>query len=253
MLADRAASGIEALNQLNAGEIEAALSASPASAAALARSAAEAGSATAQAVYAQMLLDGYGVTCDPVAAFRWFVTAARQENLDAINMVGRCYDLGWGTPVNKERAAEWFRAAALRGLDWGMYNYATALALGAGLAEDKVEALVWFERAAALGNAKAMNFVGSFHEDGWTVPRDLARAADCYRQAASGGDFRGCFNHARMLIEAGRVDDALYWLGRAADGGNDRFRRQVRDYLSHVSDPRLADAARLFAAESERC
>src|SRR3546814_7204338 len=58
----------------------------------------------------------------------------------AINMVGLCYDLGWGTPVMKDRAAACFRIAAEMGLDWGMYNYATLLALGEGVDEDKAAA-----------------------------------------------------------------------------------------------------------------
>src|SRR3546814_3747795 len=65
----------------------------------------------------------------------------------AINMVGRCYDLGWGTPVMKDRAAACFRIAAEMGLDWGMYNYATLLALGEGVDEDKAAAFGWLEKA----------------------------------------------------------------------------------------------------------
>ncbi len=133
-----------------------------------------------------MLLDGAGVAKDEPAALAWFTRAAAQHHLMAINMVGRCYDLGWGTAPDKARAAECYRIAAERGLDWGMYNYATLLALGQGVAEDKAAALAWFQRAAKLGNAKAINFVGSFHEDGWVVPRDMARAARCYARAAHG-------------------------------------------------------------------
>ena len=66
-----------------------------------------------------------------------------------------------------------------------------------------------------MGNAKAMNFVGSFHEDGWVVLRDMAKAARHYARAAEGGDFRGCFNHARMLGEKGRAEEALTWIERA--------------------------------------
>lgn len=180
---------------------------------------AEAGHAEAQALYGQMLLDGAEVARDAAAALAWFTRAAAQHHLMAINMVGRCYDLGWGTPIDKARAAACFRIAAERGLDWGMYNWATALALGAGVAEDKAAALGWFEKAAALGNAKAINFVGSFHEDGWVVARDLDKAAACYARAARGGDFRGAFNHARMLAAKGRIEEAIDWLatcGRSA-------------------------------------
>ena len=158
---------------------------------------------------------------DPVAALRWFGVAAAQGHLAAINMVGRCHDLGWGTPVDKVVAARWFKRAAERGLDWGMYNWGTALALGAGVPEDKAAALTWFERAAALGNAKAINFIGSFHEDGWVVPRDVGRAAGYYELAAAGRDFRGQFNHGRMLVAA-RPGRGRVTLVRACAGGWER-------------------------------
>ena len=189
----------ESLDQLDRDQIAARLAGSPGERAALIREGAEAGVAEAQAVWGQMLLD----RGEPEQGFGWFEKAAQQGHLMALNMLGRCYDLGWGTAVNKRRAGECFRIAAERGLDWAMYNYATALALGDGVTEDKAAALGWFEKAAALGNAKAVNHVGSFHEDGWVVARDMAKAADCYRQAAEGGDFRGAFNHARMLLDAG--------------------------------------------------
>jgi TPR repeat protein len=208
---------------LSADEIAARLAAPPAERAAFIRAAAEAGVAEGQAVYGQMLLDGHGVAPDAEAALGWFTRAAAQHHLMALNMVGRCYDLGWGTPVMKERAAHCFRLAAERGLDWAMYNYATLLALGEGVAENKAEAFDWLEKAARLGNAKAINFLGSFHEDGWVVPRDMAQAARLYARAAAGGDFRGCFNHARMLGQRGRTDEALTWLARAAEIGTAAF------------------------------
>jgi TPR repeat protein len=217
----------ESLDQLDRDQVAARLAGSPGERAALIREGAEAGVAEAQAVWGQMLLD----RGEPEAGFGWFEKAAQQGHLMALNMVGRCYDLGWGTAVNKRRAGECFRVAAERGLDWAMYNYATALALGDGVTEDKAAALAWFEKAAALGNAKAVNHVGSFHEDGWVVPRDMTKAADCYRQAAEGGDFRGAFNHARMLLGEGRGDDAREWLGKAVATGTPAFREKVAAWL----------------------
>lgn len=204
---------------LSRDAVAARLSGSPEERAALVREGAEAGLAEAQAVYAQMLLDAG----DAKAALGWFVKAAAQHHVMALNMVGRCYDLGWGTTPDKARAAECYRVAAERGLDWAMYNYATLLALGEGVAQDRAAALAWLERAADMGNAKAMNFVGSFAEDGWACGRDMARAADHYARAAAGGDFRGCFNHARMLTDAGRTDDALTWLRRSGETATPAF------------------------------
>ena len=210
---------------------------------ALVREAAEAGVLEAQAVLGQMLLDRGA----PAAALQWFARAAAGGHGLAINMVGRCYDLGWGVDVGKARAAEWYRSAALRGLDWGMYNYATLLTLGEGVAEDKAAALDWFRRAAAMGNAKSWNYVGSFHEDGWVVTRDMMEAARCYAIAARGGDFRGQFNHARMEAARGRIMSAIEWLERSATTANVRFARQAVGWLRNA-DPRLGPAIAAFEA-----
>jgi len=228
----------ETLDSISPQEIAARLSGSPEARAALIREGAEAGVAEAQAIHGQMLLD----TGDARAAFAWFNKAAAQGHLMALNMVGRCYDLGWGTPVNKSRAAECFRIAATRGLDWGMYNYATALALGDGVPEDKPAALDWFEKAAAMGNAKAVNYIGSFHEDGWVVPCDRVKAADCYAQAAEGGDFRGQFNHARMLAESGDLKGARDWLIRCGETATEAFLDKTRLWLRNSRWPELESA-----------
>jgi TPR repeat protein len=159
----------------------------------------------------------------------------------ALNMVGRCYDLGWGVAVDKARAADCYRVAAQRGLDWAMYNYSTLLALGHGVAEDRGAALGWFEKAAKMGSglcgAKAINFVGSFHEDGWVVTRDMTKAARLYARAAEGGDFRGMFNHARMLGDKGRTEEALQWIERAGETATPAFVAKVADFLDASTVP----------------
>ena len=225
------------LDTLSPAAVAARLAGSPEERAALVHAGAEAGLAEAQAVYGQMLLDGAGVAADPRAAFGWFNKAAAQHHVMALNMVGRCYDLGWGTAPDKAKAAECYRIAAGQGLDWAMYNYATSLALGDGVAEDKAAALGWLEKAAGMGNAKAINFVGSFHEDGWVVARDMEIAADHYARAAEGGDFRGAFNHARMLGEAGRTDEALGWLGRVGETATPAFIDKAAAWLAASDVP----------------
>lgn len=195
------------------------------------RQLAENGEAEAQALYGQVLIDGNGVTKDEAAGFAWFNRAAAQGHFMALNMVGRCYDLGWGVAIDKARAADCYRVAAERGLDWAMYNYATLLALGHGVDEDKAAALAWFQKAAKLGNAKAINFVGSFHEDGWVVARNLTKAARLYERAAEGGDFRGMFNHARMLGAKGRGEEALRWIERAGERATPAFVAKAAAFL----------------------
>jgi TPR repeat protein len=241
----------EALDAMDTAEVARRLAGPPADRAAFIAAAAEAGLAEAQAVLGQMLLDGAAVPHDPPAGFRWFRRAAEQGHVGALNMLGRCYDQGWGVAVDKPAAAHCFAQAAARGLDWGLYNYATALALGDGVAEDRPQALALFRKAAAMGNAKALNYVGSFHEDGWVVVRDMAEAARCYAGAAEGGDFRGMFNHSRMLIAAGEIQSALGWIARLAETATPAFLAKSADWLSRCVDPRLRDAgARLMGGTS---
>ena len=199
------------------------------------REAAEAGEPEAQALLGQRLLD----RGEAREGFAWFNRAAAAGHVMALNMVGRCYDLGWGVAVDKARAAECFRVAAARGLPEAIYNYATALALGEGCAEDKAAALALFERAAAAGFGKAHNHVGSFAEDGWVHPRDLAQARRRYALAAEGGDFRGMFNHARMLAEDGDAAGALAWLERCGETATAAFVAKARGWLAACPWPRL--------------
>jgi TPR repeat protein len=236
-----AAPDIETLNAMSAADLAALLAPGSPDRLAVIQIAAEAGQAEAQAALGQMLLDGQDLPQDRRAAIGWFYKAAEQGHVMAINMIGRCFDLGWGVPVDKARAAEWFKAAADRGLDWGLYNYATLLALGQGVPEDRPRALALLRKAAGMGNAKAINFVGSFHEDGWVVERDMTVAADHYRIAAEGGDFRGCFNHARMLAEAGDLDGALHWLGRIRESATDAFMDKAEAWLRGSPDPALRE------------
>lgn len=224
---------------LSVQEWQAVLAGDPAGAAAALYHAARGGDPHAALHYAQCLLDGRGVDADPHGAFRWFVQSAQAGLAAAMNMVGRCLDQGWGVDETPRMATAWFAAAAEKGDAWGLYNYATALTLGRGTPQDRARALELFRSAAAMGHAKSQNMIGSFHEDGWAVPVNLDVAAYHYARAAEGGDFRGCFNHARMEIAQGRLEVALRWLAEAAALGHARFRQQMAQWLNEREEESL--------------
>nr|WP_220129671.1 tetratricopeptide repeat protein [Sphingomonas chungangi] len=211
-----------------ADDLRATLAGSPEKAAELLKAGAEAGLPEAQAAYGQALLDERGVASDAVAALGWFRRAAAAGDAMGMNMLGRCFEKGWGTTEDRAEATYWYAHAAQAGLDWGMYNYGSALALGAGVEKDEAAALGWFQRAGAMGHAKSINFVGIFHEEGRVTLRDRAKAAECYRVAAESGDYRGQFNHARLLAEDGRLDEAVTWIGRAAETAPPAFVQRVK-------------------------
>jgi len=207
-----------------------------------ARAAAEAGLVEAQAIYAQMLLDGRGVPPDPAAALQWFTRAARADHLMSINMVGLCHENGWGTAQDSEAAADWFRVAASRGLDWGLYHYAHFHATGrAGVPRDLGRAYALYRQAADMGHLPSIGAVGRFHENGEIVALDMDQAFECYQRAAEGGDYRGMFHYARLLYERDRVPEALSWFARVPAAATPAFMQEARRILHETGDPVLAE------------
>lgn len=202
-----------------------------------------AGSIEAQIAWARRLLHGQGVAQDREAALRWFRIAARTGDADALNMVGRCYELGWGVAEDCGEAAIWFRRAADKGHAWAEFNLASLYAQGRGIPVDQAKALALLVRSARRGNAKAMNMLGRFRE---TVARKPTSAALWYRWAAEGGCFRGQFHHARFFVAAGSIDDGIAWFRTSLTDAPLDFRADAVDLLRASQDPRLRALADEF-------
>ena len=230
---------LERLARMSSGSLHALLTGDPVEAAAWVRCAAECGVAAAQLRLGRMLLQGSGVERDERAAFDWFARAAGQEDADAMNMVGRCHENGWGVPVNLERAAASYRASADRGHDWGQYNFANLLFDGRGVAPDRPQALRWYLLAASQGHGRAMNMVARCLEEGWGCRPNIGEAAYWYRESAKAGYFRGQFNHAVLLAQRGRCEPAAGWFWKAAVGGDASMRRAIAAALAADAHPAL--------------
>lgn len=229
----------EEINGWSTEETRARMAESSEAAATILRVSAKGGVVAAQALYGQVLLDGRGVAQDQSEALQWFSKAATAGHVMAMNMVGRCCEHGWGTHVDKALAADWYRAAADRGLDWAQYNLATLYTLGEGVAMDRGEGLRLYRAAAGQGHVKSITMIGGFYEDGWVVAQDMAIAADYYRRGAEGGDFRGMFNHARMLIEDGKIAEAMAWLQDLRLPATPAFLAKVRSWLANRPEQEL--------------
>lgn len=188
---------------------KAALTKSPAEAARWVQAAATYGNTDAQLHWAQMQLDGYGTKRDPEAAFRWFGIAALSKRPDAVNMLGRCHDLGWGTPVDYAKAVECYRAAAEKSYDWAQYNLGCRLLDGKDVGRDPDTAFELFTRAVAQGHMKSLNMLGRCYEHGWGCKQDMAEAVRLYRRSADEGDFRGQYRYGQLLLDRGLVDEAV--------------------------------------------
>lgn len=231
------------LQNLSEEDWQAALSKSPAEAARFVQAAATYGYVDAQLNWAQMQLDGYGTRRDPEAAFRWFGIAALSKRGDAINMLGRCHELGWGTPVDHAKAVECYREAADKSYDWAQYNLGCRLLDGKDTGRDPDEAFKLFNKAVAQGHMKSLNMLGRCYENGWGCPQDMAEAVRWYRRSAEEGDFRGQYRYGQLLLDGGLLDEAVPLLRLAIDNTPAAMCGDIANALTNHPDPRIGEIA----------
>ena len=112
---------------LDGDQLSAMLAENPAKAAQAILMAAKQGIVDGQALLGQILLDGQGIKGDPVLAKRWFQIAANEGHLMARNMLGRCWEHGWGGPVDftlavlnigKRQRAGWIGRSTITPICW---------------------------------------------------------------------------------------------------------------------------------------
>ena len=215
------------------------------------RSAAEQGTLpAAQLRLGRMLLEGIGVPKDAAEAFTWFERAASRGDAEAHNMIGRCLENGLGVVQDFTKAAEHYRLSAEAGHDWGEYNFGNLLFDGRGIAQDPAQALRWYLKAAEQGHGRAMNLAGRCLEEGWGCERSRVEAAYWYARSAETGYFRGQFNHALTLLDQGDAAQAVVWLAKAIESGDESLRRAVVGLLARATDPKLIDLRERVAAHS---
>ncbi len=202
-------------------------------------------------VEAQLLLGQLALQRgDHDAALEWFRIASRHGDARGFNMLGRCYERGWGVAVDEEMAVAYFRHAAELGDAWATFNLADAYARGRGCQRDDGLAYTYYVKAAGLGHAKSLNMLGLFHEEGRAVAADESAAREFFRAGAEAGDCWAQFNHARMLIGDREISGAVVWLDKALDSGFPDFWMSMAEILSAISEPQLQAIGRKARALS---
>ena len=122
------------------------------------------------------------------AAVTWYLKAAAQGDIEALNHLGECYFLGeGGVFVNHAEAVKWYRRAAERGHDGAQYCLGSHYAGGKGVAQDYVEAVKWFRAAAMQGHAEGQYNLGCHYQHGEGVMQDMSQAYKWIQLAADQG------------------------------------------------------------------
>jgi TPR repeat protein len=185
---------------------------------------AEKGDAIAQYLLGYCYLTGAGVAKDAVESIKWFRKAADQDYAPAQNLLGIAYKAPRGVAKDDVESVKWFRKAADQGHAQAQYNLGGCYANGEGVAKDMVEAVKWLRKAADQGHAPAQTSLETMRAT-TAVPAADVKAFEEFRAQVNQG-----IPHARYKFTSGHYrglgvekDDieALQWLHKAADQGND--------------------------------
>jgi uncharacterized protein len=118
------------------------------------------------------------------------------------------------------RAQEWYQRAADKG------HVPAMIALGDFFSDKDDEpsgeqAVSWYKKAADAGNGEALRKLGGCYETGrGKLKVDAQKAFELYGLAARKGDVEAEYLYGQKLYMKAQFDEAILWLGRAADHGN---------------------------------
>ena len=121
-------------------------------------------------------------------AIKAFLQAASAGNTEAIDSLGRLFDMGFGITEDYRQARQCYEKTAAAGNDTAMYRLGSLYEHGYGVPQDYQQAGHWYKKAAAAGNAPAMYSLGSLYENGEGIAKDPGEARQWYTKAAAAGN-----------------------------------------------------------------
>jgi TPR repeat protein len=153
------------------------------------RSAAQQGSAGAQAMLGAMYEDGEGIAQDYKEAVRWFQLSAAQGFAAAQYNLGVMYYEGKGVAQDYKEAVRWFQLSAAQGFASAQYNLALMYGKGQGVAQDYIKGHMWLNLAATGGDSKAVK--GRDLVTAKLTPEQVAEAQKLARECQA-RNFKNC-------------------------------------------------------------
>ena len=124
-----------------------------------------------------------GLNADAEEAYRWYVKAAKNGQIEAENVLGVFYAEGIFVEKNIEEAIKWYRIAALSGNEVAQSNLGNKYYFGEGVEKDLSQAVKWWRLAADQGYDNAQVRLGNCYYDGEGVDQDYEKAVKLYEQA----------------------------------------------------------------------
>ena len=121
-------------------------------------------------------------------AFAGYAAAARNDqNALAQFSLGLFYQNGWGRPIDKTAACQWFEKAAQGGIPVAQHLTGICLDEGTHRQADPAAAASWFQKAAQAGHFHSYCHLSNLLMTGRGVPKDPLKALELCHPAAQQG------------------------------------------------------------------
>ncbi|WP_158583480.1 tetratricopeptide repeat protein [Salinisphaera sp. Q1T1-3] len=145
--------------------------------------AAAVGNAGARRNLGLMLINGQGGAAEPERAIALLQPEAADDPISA-SALGLAYEQGMGIPIDKVRAARWYKISADHGYGPAQINIGKLYHMGDGVERDYAAAARYYRMAAEQGYALANLNLGHLYSEGKGVARDAREAVINYAIAA---------------------------------------------------------------------
>jgi len=169
------------------------------------RSLAARGDGAAAAMLVRLFVSGHVPDLDDAGAAALARTAADAGEAYGMRILARSYVEGSsGLAKDPAEGLRWWRRCAETGDSFCMMFYGKELASGEIVAADVPKGVEWLTRAGDKGNYWAIASLGNLYDQGWFgLPRDEAKAAPWKRLAAKRGDkeARGWLLYRGLAVE----------------------------------------------------
>lgn len=168
----------------------------------------------ANTLIGQAYVSGVGTPADGPKAVEVLKASAAAGHVPAMLLLARLYHhqvpkQPAGIPLDLEKAAAYYGAAARAGNLDATYAYGRMLDLGEGTPRAPEKAFVLYKEAAVKGHVEAQNALATFFYQGEVVPQNFSTARQLFQAAARGRQPDAMFNLAVMLAQGQGGDKDL--------------------------------------------
>lgn len=177
----------------------------------------------------------YHVENNVKLAFEYYEKAAELNNVDAQNILGRCYKEGWVVEKNYTESMKWYKKAADQGSAEAQCSLAKYYFEGNGIDKDETKALMLYKEAAAQGYEEAKAFLIELEQKNRRIK--VANEFSTIKYRAESGDKESqyrlgrCYEIGENIVK--NYEEAFKWYKKAADNGHVLAQERVGHFIEN--------------------